>query len=82
VPAAIALLDRGWGRPKQVLENADPASPILLHLLAAQHVSQELTAALERRDQRTINGHAEPSSGKIEPAATAQDLLMQPPPLE
>jgi hypothetical protein len=73
IPAAIALLDRGFGRPKQMIETNDPSSPMLLHLLAAQHVSADLIAALERRN--TINGHADP-------AATARDLLNAPPPLE
>ena len=31
-PAAIALLDRGFGKPKQTIETNDPTSPILLHL--------------------------------------------------
>ena len=29
MPAAVALLDRGWGRPKQLLETNEPASPAL-----------------------------------------------------
>jgi len=34
VPAAIALLDRGWGRPKQVID-AEGLDSLQLHLLAA-----------------------------------------------
>ena len=73
VPAAIALLNRGWGLPKQTIET-DPTNPILLHLLAATSVSAQLMAALG--EQRTINGRAEPA----EPVDG--DLLMSPTPLE
>jgi hypothetical protein len=47
-----------------------------LHLIVAQHVSNEILAAMAQREQHpTINGRAEP-----EP--TARDLLNAPPPLE
>jgi hypothetical protein len=36
VPAAIALLDRGWGRPKQQLEVSADADAIGMHLTAAR----------------------------------------------
>lgn len=36
VPAAVALLDRGWGKPLQTVAAADADSPIILHLLAAR----------------------------------------------
>jgi hypothetical protein len=74
VPAAIALLDRGWGRPKQTFEADTSTSAILLHLDAAQAVSPQLVVALG--EQRTINGHAEPA----EPVDA--DLLMSHTPLE
>jgi hypothetical protein len=77
VPAAIALLDRGFGRPKQTIETNDPANPILLHLLAAEAVSREI---IERLEKRTINGHAEQGNGQAAP--TARDLLNAPPPTE
>jgi hypothetical protein len=77
VPAAVALLNRGWGLPRQTIETDPATSPVLLHLLAAQTVSQQLMAAVD--EQRTINGHVAPDE-KIEPPAV--DLLMQPPPLE
>ena len=81
VPAAIALLDRGFGKPRQTIETNDPASPVLLHLLAAQTVSLELVAALKRRP--TITGVPEPSGGSNGKAApTPQDLLSAPPPEE
>lgn len=77
VPAAIALLDRGFGRPTQSIETNDPANPVLLHLLAAQAISQELIATL---DQRTINGHAEPANTRTE--TLPADLLNAPIPTE
>ena len=77
VAAIKELLDRGYGKATQPLSGEDSNSPIALHLLAAQLVSQELIATLERR---TIAGHAEPTDRKPEP--TARDLLTMPPPLE
>jgi hypothetical protein len=78
VPAAVALLNRGWGLPKQQIETNDPTNPIGLHLLAAQLVSADLLAALQHR---TINRHADPANGQAKPAAGV-DLLDAPPPLE
>jgi hypothetical protein len=73
--AVVALLDRGFGRPKQMIEGADGTSPSALHLLAAIAVSRE---SLERMEQRaTISGTAEPV-GPVD----GVDLLLQPPPLE
>jgi hypothetical protein len=77
VPAAVALLNRGWGLPRQTIETDPVTSPILLHLIAAKSISNELVAALERRT--TINGDVALDE-KIEPPAA--DLLLQPPPLE
>ena len=37
LPATLAILDRGWGRPAQRIEG-DGASHLHLHLLAAQMV--------------------------------------------
>jgi hypothetical protein len=59
--AASELLDRGFGRPRQVIENPDGASPSALHLLAAQLVSAEILAAFEQRN--TIGNHAEATKG-------------------
>src|SRR4249920_355641 len=42
VPAAIAILDRGWGKPKQVIEAEGGVTNVTLHLLAAQLVSEQL----------------------------------------
>jgi len=44
VPAAVALLNRGWGLPKQAIE-ATGDNSLVLHLLAAQTVSAELLSA-------------------------------------
>jgi hypothetical protein len=65
VPAAVALLNRGWGLPRQTIETDPAASPILLHLVAARTTSEELCATLARH---TIDGHAESSSGRSSPS--------------
>jgi hypothetical protein len=57
VVAACALLDRGWGRPRQQIE-ATGDGMTALHLLAAQSVSAELLAALGER--RVTIDHVEP----------------------
>jgi hypothetical protein len=75
VPAAVALLNRGWGLPKQIIET-DPTNPLLMHLLAAQQVSAEIIATLGQ--QTTING----TVATEPPEPTAQDLLTAPLPLE
>jgi hypothetical protein len=41
VSAANSILDRGWGKPLQSISTPDGNSPITLHLLAAQLVSQQ-----------------------------------------
>jgi hypothetical protein len=38
VTAAIALLDRGWGRPTQTIEATTNSNSLHLHLVAAQSV--------------------------------------------
>jgi hypothetical protein len=42
VPAAVALLNRGWGLPRQSIETDPATSAIGLHLLAAQAVGAQL----------------------------------------
>lgn len=60
IAACTALLDRAVGRPRQELGvEGDGASLVLLHLRAAETVSDELEAALARR---TITGRAEPAA--------------------
>ena len=63
VPAAVALLDRGWGRPVQAI-SADPEHPPLqqLHLLAAHVVSRELILALEPQPAPSTT---QPSQSKV-----------------
>ena len=75
VAAASILLDRAYGKAMQPIA-ADPAtSAIGLHLLAAQHVSAEIIAAMERH--ATTNG---PSDGRAD--GMIVDILSHPPPLE
>jgi hypothetical protein len=76
VAAAEALLDRGFGKPRQVVETTDGSSPGALHFLAASLVSAELRAELERRGRPTITGTA----AVVEPPPA--DLLNAPPPEE
>lgn len=77
VHAAVALLDRGFGRPRQVIEAPDGSTPSALHLLAAQLVSAEIVSRLGG----TIDGRAERGNETAE-RATARDLLNAPPPSE
>ena len=57
VPAAIALLDRGWGKPVQSVTTPDATSALLLHLAAATRVSAELQQEFQRQGARpTIDG--------------------------
>jgi hypothetical protein len=44
VPAAIALLDRGWGKPTVQINAQSEAS--VLHLIAAQAIGDQLVAEL------------------------------------
>ena len=79
VAAAIALLDRAWGRPQQAVEINDPANSLFLHLRAAEAVSRQIAA--ERRGRpATIAGIAEPAS--VQADGKIVDLLSQPLPTE
>jgi hypothetical protein len=57
VPAAVALLDRGWGRP-DVRIHAQSESTVL-HLIAAQAISEELLLqqkpAIEHHDEHAAD---------------------------
>ena len=56
LPATLAILDRGWGRPAQRIEG-DGASHLHLHLLAAQLVEAvTVEAQLEPQQQPAIEG--------------------------
>lgn len=48
VPAAVALLDRGWGKPKQQVE-ASLDDNTTLHLVAAKLISAKLAPAQQRQ---------------------------------
>jgi len=72
VPAAIALLDRGWGKPVQAITAPDGASSLMLHLEAAMRVSQEMQAAPRR--VVTIEQEAQPvPSGSLLDAPLPQE---------
>jgi hypothetical protein len=73
VQAAVALLDRGWGKPVQAIGPADDAQSItFMHLIAARACSDRMAAErVAENAGTTINATAETSSGVI-------DLLVQP----
>ena len=71
LPAAIAILDRGWGKPKQVIEAEGGVTNVTLHLLAAQLVSEQLAA--QQQQPPTLNA---------EPEQAAVNLLNAPLPSE
>ena len=75
VVAAKEILDRGWGRPKQVVETDGGQFSIThLHMLAAQIVSEEIIARQAQPQTITPN-----ETTKI---ATQQRLLDAPKPTE
>ena len=60
VPAAIAILDRGWGRPAQRIETQ--SDHLHLHLLAAQLVEAvTVDTRSEPQQQLTIDSDATPT---------------------
>jgi hypothetical protein len=73
VPAAVALLNRGYGMPVQPVTGEGPQSLSVLHLVAAREVSEEIQRALEAangtRPPPTIEG--EPSQN---PEAASADI--------
>jgi hypothetical protein len=71
VPAAVALLDRGWGKPPQPLREENGG--VALHLLAATMVGRELLTELE----------AQPATSAAQPTQPRViDLALIPPPME
>jgi hypothetical protein len=60
--AAIALLDRGFGRPKQEIETTGNAT-IELHLVAARVISQEL---LQSTDAPPVIEHTAVTSDALD----------------
>jgi hypothetical protein len=81
--ALVAILDRGFGRPTQMIAATnDSTSPIVLFYEAATTVSAELRAESE---QRAINGHAVPQNGSANARdgnSRVVDLLAAPLPTE
>jgi hypothetical protein len=71
VAAAVALLDRGWGRPRQIVETPE-GSHLHFHLEAAMRVSAQLQA----EPRRVVTIEQEPQS------APSGSLLDAPLPLE
>lgn len=63
VPAAIAILDRGWGKPKQVIEAEGGVTNVTLHLLAAQLVSEQLAA--QQQQPPTLNAEPEQATTNL-----------------
>jgi len=63
VPAAIALLDRGWGKPKQVIEAEGGVTTLNLHLIAAQLVSEQLLQT--QQSPPTLNAEPERTEGNL-----------------
>lgn len=58
IPATMALLDRGWGKPRQQLEVSADADAIGLHLVAAR-AFVALAEAAEANAPPTIDAEAE-----------------------
>jgi hypothetical protein len=61
VPAAIALWDRGFGKPNIRVETGGPQSITVLHLVAAREITDEIMRALNNggdTTQPTIDGEA------------------------
>ena len=56
VPAAVALLNRGYGMPTQPITGEGPQSLSVLHLVAAKEVTEEIQLALA-----AANGTAPPT---------------------
>lgn len=53
LPATLAILDRGWGRPAQRIEG-DGASHLHLHLLAAQLVEAVTVEAQPEPERQAV----------------------------
>ena len=66
VPAAIALLDRGWGKPKQVIEAEGGAvTNISLHLIAAQLISAQLIEQQQQPPTIVSTSSEQPQSNNL-----------------
>jgi hypothetical protein len=81
IAAANALLDRAWGKPLQTVSGPDGQSPLTMHLLAAQLISQQDIAASAAEPPPTIQH--EPINGNAANAVGQQTFdLNAPPPSE
>jgi hypothetical protein len=75
IPATLALLDRGWGKPKQQLEVSADADAIGMHLVAARALVAAFDVAVGQATlPPTLEGRAD-----SEPTTNALDA---PPPKE
>jgi hypothetical protein len=72
VQAAVAILDRGWGRPVTPVVANDASDRWELHLLAAKAISVELRAEREPGPP-LIEG-----AGSAEPQHNGRDFLAEP----
>jgi hypothetical protein len=75
VQAAVALLDRGWGKPAQEIVSQDDAQSLsFLHLTAARAFSAELAAEREAAERQLRKPPVIDGEVADKPAATLIDL--------
>jgi hypothetical protein len=77
VPAAVALLNRGYGMPPAKIEGVNPQSITVLHLVAARAVTDEIMRALADNGSAAPTIDAEAASGEA-----AQPIDLTQPALE
>jgi hypothetical protein len=70
VSAAVALLNRGWGLPKQPVE-ASGDSIGLMHLIAARSVAEQLQRAMAAGLPPTIDLNGVAKAGPVDLASLA-----------
>jgi hypothetical protein len=77
LPAAVYLLNRGFGMPPAKIEGIGAQSLTVLHLIAAREVTDEIQRALEAANgttpSPTIDGEA--ANGKDAPPDLMQPAL-------
>jgi len=62
--AALALLDRGYGKPKQPIEGESAQSLTLMHLTATREVGERIAAMIAQETTLQIEG--EPVSQSLQ----------------
>jgi hypothetical protein len=72
VAPAMALLDRGWGKPLQTVHTEGQTLIALLHLVAARSLGEQLQVELG----------VMPAAASAEPPLTIDALAALPPPTE